>query len=146
MRGTTFGELLVGLAVCGVLAALAVPPAARLADRLAVEHEAGRVIAAYQRARNTAWTAMAPVRLSITPARITIVRLRTTGGASDSTVVVDEPGPELSGVALAATPGPVVFAPSGLTVGAANGRYQLERGSVRRAVVVSRLGRLRVER
>lgn len=142
----TLTELLIGLTILAILTGLAAPAAVQLADRLAVEHQAARILAAYQQARTIALTAMAPVRLAVAADRMTIHRLGAGVGPADSVLAWEAAGPARDGVALRTAPGPVLFAPSGITTGAGNGRYELEKGGVRRAVVASRLGRLRIER
>jgi hypothetical protein len=72
--------------------------------------------------------------------------------AADSIVVegdsVDRwsgPGPAAAGVALAGGTRRFTFAPTGITTGLSNATLRLSRGTATRTVVVSRLGRLRVQ-
>lgn len=141
MRGTSLFELLVVLALAGIASGVATVGIGRLRDRLAVEAETAKVLTTYQRARLAALTANRPVALQLSGARLAAYLLI----GPDSTLVWSETGPTSAGVTIAG-PSRVVFAPSGITLGVANGRYVLDRGGIRRTVVASRLGRLRVTR
>lgn len=142
MRGATIAELALGLAITGILVAMGVPRAVALADHLAVERQAGLLLTAYHRARLVALTRNRLIRLTVTADRIAIYTLE----AGDSTLAWQVPGPATDDVALVSAPAPAVFAPSGITMGVANGRYVLSKGDVTRTLVASRLGRLRVAR
>ena len=142
MRGVTLAELVLGLVFLGVLTGIGVPRVVTLADRLAVERQAGAILTAYHQARLAAVTRGQLVRLSIASSRMTIYSLQ----GSDSVLIWEAAGPVADGVELVSAPAPAVMAPSGLTIGVANGRYVLQRGGIVRTLVASRLGRLRVSR
>lgn len=142
MRGHSLPELLVTLAVIGLATAVATLRLAAFGDRFAVEAATADLLIAYQRARLTALGSAQPVRFEFAATRATAWSL----GPTDSSLAWTIPGPAARGVALVESPGPVVMTPAGVTMGVANGRYVLERGDTRRAVVASRLGRLRVSR
>ena len=142
MRGATLTELALGLSIIGVLAGIGIPRVAALRDRLAVERQAGAILTAYQQSRLAAMTRGQLVRLSIASDRIAVQALQ----AGDSVLIWEADGPIADGVELVSAPAPAVFAPSGITMGVANGRYLLQRGSIVRTLVASRLGRLRVSR
>lgn len=142
MGGHSLLELLVTLALLGVLAALGGQRLSTLRDRLAVDAAVTDILLTYQRARLEALRTASPVRFEITPGRITGWRL--TDG--DSVRAWSTPGLETHGVRVRESAGRVLMSPSGITLGVANGRYVVERGSARRAVIASRLGRLRVAR
>jgi len=127
------------IAVLGVVSGIAVPRAASLRDRVLVERHARAVVTGYQRARLASLLGSARSVLVTGPDRME-VWLHT---GRDSSLAWRAPGPARDGVALT---GPVrtVFAPAGVTMGLANGRFVLERGGISRTVVASRLGRLRV--
>ncbi len=136
-------EALWVLAVAGALALFLVPGVGALADRIAVEHEAARVLVAHR----TAWlTARSRHRLALL--RITseslAVRIVASAGEPDTTLVWLAPGPALAGVQLASAPHTTVLGPDGVAMGLANFTHVLTRGGVTRRVVVSRLGRVRV--
>lgn len=142
MRGVSLLELLATLCLVGILAALGGQRVAMLRDRVAVEAAATDILTAYQRARLDALRSAAPVRLEVAATWITAWS-RTDGDSSRAWAV---PGPAIHGVALRDGMGPVVMLPAGITMGVANGRYVLERGSARQTLIASRLGRLRVSR
>ena len=54
-------------------------------------------------------------------------------------------GPQKAGVVLSGPGYPLVFAPTGVTMGASNATYQLTRNSAVRRVIVSRYGRVRIQ-
>jgi len=131
------------LAIVGVLAGLIVPSAASLADRLAVEHEAGRLLVAYRTAWLTARTQQRLAILRITSDSLAI-RTVSSAGAADTVLTWLETGPVAAGVRLTSLSHTAVFAPNGVAMGLSNARHVLARGQVSRDVVVSRLGRVRI--
>ena len=142
-RGVTLIELLVVLVVIGLMAGIVVPGAASLADRMAVEHEAARLMVAYR----SAWlTAKVQHRLALLQVTADSLAIRTvsSAGAADTTLTWLAPGPGLAGVAITAVPHVTVFAPNGAAMGFANTRHVLSKRGASRQVVVSRLGRVRV--
>lgn len=143
MRGLSLLELVCALVVAGLLLGLAVPRAIALRDRLVVERHTAGILAAWQRARTAAMLGSRRAVLHVQPERLSVWTVRRNG---DSSLVWAGPGPARDGVLLTAAVPRVVFAPTGLTVGVANGRYDLDRGRIRRTVVAARLGRVRVER
>jgi type II secretion system protein H len=142
-RGVTLFELLVVLAIVGILAGLVVPSAASLADRLAVEHQAGRLLVAYRSAWLTARMQQRLAILRITPESLAI-RTVSSAGAADTVLTWLETGPIAAGVLLRSPAHTAVFAPNGVAMGLSNTRHILARGRVSREVVVSRLGRVRI--
>ncbi|PYP42167.1 MAG: hypothetical protein DMD43_03890 [Gemmatimonadetes bacterium] len=122
-RGVTLMELLLVLVIVGLLAGVVVPGAGARADRLAVEHQAARLLTAYRAAWLTA--------IDSTPETIGATRR-------------ERPGPAAADVALQSPPHTTVFAPNGIAMGLANARHVLARGRAVRQVVVSRLGRVRI--
>jgi Tfp pilus assembly protein FimT len=142
-RGATVFELLAALAIVGVIAGVAVPGASALADRLAVEHEAARVMMAYRSAWLAARREHRLSLLRITPDSLAI-RTVASAGAPDTALHSVSPGPALAGVALASPPHTAVFAPDGVAMGLSNATHVLRKGGAQRRVVVSRLGRVRI--
>lgn len=143
-RGFTLVELLVVLLVAGLLAGMVVPGAASLGDRLAVEHEATRMLVAYRSAWLTARVHQRLALLRITPDSVAI-RTVAYAGAPDTVLVSVAPGPSQGGVTLRSAAHTAVFGPDGLGMGVSNTTHVLERGRVTRRVVVSRLGRVRIQ-
>ncbi len=144
-RGFTLVEMMVVLAVLAVLAAIVVPGSAREADRIAVEHQAVRILLAYRTAWLTARTQQRLAILRITPDSIA-VRSVASAGDPDTILVSLTPGPALAGVALQSPARTAVFGPDGVGLGVANTTHVLMRGAATRRVVVSRLGRVRIAR
>jgi prepilin-type N-terminal cleavage/methylation domain-containing protein len=142
-RGTSLLELIVVLAIIGLLAGVVAPGAAQLRDRLAVEHEAGRILSAYRAAWLTARTQHRLVVLRITPDSLAIRTVRS-AGAPDTTLSWLGPGPTAGGVDLPSGAHSTVFGPDGVAMGLSNTSHRLRKGSAGRQVVVSRLGRVRI--
>lgn len=143
-RGVTLVELLVVVVVVGIVAGTVVPGAAGLADRLAVEHEAARLLIAYRSAWLTARVQQRLALLRITPDSLAIFTVPT-AGAPDTLLVSVAPGPAGGGVLLRSPRHTAVFGPDGLGMGLSNATHILERGRAARRVVVSRLGRVRIQ-
>lgn len=142
-RGATLLELLVVLAIIGLLAGLVIPSSAALADRLAVEHQAARLLVAYR----SAWvTARMQQRLALLRISEDTLAIRTVRGADDPDTLLawSAPGPSVAGVALTSPAHTTIFAPDGLAQGLSNASDVLVKGNATRRVVVSRLGRLRI--
>jgi prepilin-type N-terminal cleavage/methylation domain-containing protein len=139
-RAFTLPELVLVLAVVGVLVGMAVPRVSRVVDSLAVEAASNHLVVAHQRARIMAIARSQILILSIDSDRIAIYPR---GGTSP---LWSEVGPAASGVALGGAPRQLSFSPEGLTLGLSNATLRLTRGSASRTIVISRLGRLRVAR
>jgi Tfp pilus assembly protein FimT len=140
--GATLTELLVVLAVIACLAALAVPSAAGLLAGVYTERAARELMAAHRIARFTAIMRRRPTLLVV---GVDSLLVRVLDGR-DTAAVWRGAGPASLGVSLEGPAYPLAFAPTGLPRGVANATYTLERGSIRRQVIVSRLGRLRIAR
>ena len=143
MRGVTLVELVITLALVGLLAAVVVPGSAALTDRLAVEHQALRILLAYRSAWGAALSQQRLAILRITPDSLAIRTVRN-AGSPDTTLAWLAPGPAAAGVTLTSPPNSSVFGPDGVGLGLSNTRHVLTRGGVTRQVVVSRLGRVRI--
>ena len=139
-QGFSLPELVLILALGGILLAIAIPPLAGTLDRIEVAAAAGHIAAAHQRARIMAITRGLVVVLSIDSTELTI-RPR-----SSPLALWSEPGPAASRISL---PGPTrqfTFSPQGFSLGLSNATLHLSRGAAARPVIVSRLGRVRVQR
>lgn len=139
-QGFTLLELVLVLAVVGILTGLALPPLSHFLDRIEVEAAATHLIAAHQRARLLAIARGQVTRLTINPDSLRIF-LR-----ADVTPHWSEAGPASSRVGLTGSPHQFTFSPEGFTLGLSNASLQLTRGGSRRVVIFSRLGRVRVLR
>jgi prepilin-type N-terminal cleavage/methylation domain-containing protein len=137
-RGVTLLELVLVLAILGLVAGIAIPPFQRVADSLAVHNAALEIVSAHRRARFSAILKNQMVELTI---RADSLAIRIPGIPGD---LWHAAGPDADGVSLTGPSRPLVFSPVGLTVGVSNASFRLSRGAATRTVIVSRLGRLRV--
>jgi len=136
----TLPEMVLVLALGGILLAIAVPRLTDALDRIEVQAAANNVAAAHHRARMMAVTHGQVLVLSVGQHQLGI-RAR-----SGATVLWSYAGPEASGVTLAGPSRQFTFSPEGLSLGLSNATLRLARGSATRTVVVSRLGRVRITR
>jgi type IV fimbrial biogenesis protein FimT len=141
-RGFTLIELVLVLAVVAVLAGVALPSAWRAYDAIAAERAAQAIVAAHRVARFSAIMRNCRTLLTV-QADSLMVRAIESG---DTVTLWRRAGPAADGLRLTAPARTLGFAPNGLPLGVANATFQLERGSAIRRVVVSRLGRTRIER
>jgi prepilin-type N-terminal cleavage/methylation domain-containing protein len=139
-RAFTLVELMLVLAVLGVLLGIAIPGLSLVLDRIEVEAAAAHIAAAHQRARLLAITRGQVVRLSVDGARIVIYP------RTGLVPLWSESGPSEARVTLAGPARQFTFSPEGFTLGLSNASLQLVRGTSRRTVVISRLGRVRILR
>jgi prepilin-type N-terminal cleavage/methylation domain-containing protein len=139
-HGLTLPELVLVLALGGILLAIAVPPLVRVLDRIEVGAAAGHIVAAHRRARVMAITRSQVLVLSIDSAQLTIQQRGTT------TPLWSEPGPAANGISLGGPMRQFTFSPEGFSLGLSNATLHLSRGAAARSVVVSRLGRVRITR
>ncbi len=139
-RGVSLIEMLVVLAMIGLLVAVALPLLSSPMDRLAVERSAQAVALAHQRAKMLALTESRVTHLTVRPDSLTIDVLTDTLVLRRWRTL----GPAAEGVLLTGPTRALSFAPTGLAMGVANARFILSRGVASRQVVVSRYGRVRV--
>ncbi len=137
-RGATLIELALTLVIVGTLMAIAVPGLRAATDRLAVDRAARDIATAHQRARITAVLQSRVVELTVDGGGLSI---RARGATTDSW---RGSGPTDAGVVLAGPSRVMTFSPVGLTMGLSNATFRLTRGAATRAVIVSRLGRVRI--
>jgi len=140
-RGTTLPELLVGLVLLGLITLMALPAFSRVRDRLAVESAAQALAGAHARARLVAVTERRNVLLTLAPDSLVLHALES---PTDTVERWRSAGPAAEGVTTTGLPRRVGYAPSGVSLGLANGTYTITRGAARRQVVVSRYGRVRI--
>ncbi len=143
-RGFSLVEVIVVLAVVAVLVGLALPRAERIADRIAVERETARIVLAYREAWSVARSLQRVVVLRVSSDSISITAILS-GAPPDTELVRLEPGPHTAGVALQSPPHSATFGPDGIGTGVSNATHLLTRGNATRRIVVSRLGRVRVQ-
>jgi Tfp pilus assembly protein FimT len=140
-RGTTLLELLLVLALAGLLAILTVPAIGTLRDRLAVERAVETILAAHARARIAA---VAERRVALLTLTVDSMLVQVVESAADTVTRWHSTGTLVDGVTATGLPRRIIFGPSGVPMGVANGTYTISRGGVRRQILVSRYGRIRV--
>jgi type II secretion system protein H len=139
-KAFTLPELMLVLALIGILTGLALPHLSGAMDRTEVVGAANRLIAAHRRARIMAITRGQVLVLSIDSTRLTI----SSHGGTDS--LWSDIGPASARVELAGPARRFTFSPEGFTMGLSNATLRLSRGSTTRTLVISRLGRVRIVR
>jgi len=137
-RGVTLVELMLVLAVAGILFGVAMPALSLLLDSLAVHAAVSHIGAAHARARLLAIARGQVITLAIDSARIAI------SPRNDTIPLWSEEGPSAQRVHLEGAQRQFTFSPEGFTLGVSNASLQLSRGAIRQTVVISRLGRVRV--
>lgn len=137
-EGFSLIELVLVLALVGLLLGIALPPLARSLDRIEVAAAASQIASAHTRARLMAITRSRVLVLTVDSATLSI---HPRGSTSN---LWSDRGPALSGVSLAGPSRSFTFSPEGFSLGLSNASFELSRGSATRTVVVSRLGRVRI--
>ncbi|MDX2261384.1 MAG: hypothetical protein SFU84_06760 [Gemmatimonadales bacterium] len=141
-RGATLLELAIIVALAALLAAIAVPPVRHWQDRAALDDAAHTLALAHARARLLALVEGRPMLLTAGTERLAVAAV----AGADTALRWSGPGPERLGVAARGLPRQVLYATNGLAVGVANATITLTRGPASARVIVSRLGRVRLER
>jgi len=140
-RGITLLELLLALTLLGLATLIALPAFARVRDRLAVESAAQALAGAHTRARLVAVTERRNVLLTLAADSLVVHALES---PQDTVERWRSAGPASEGVTTSGLPRRIGYAPSGVSLGFANGTYTITRGAARRQVIVSRYGRVRI--
>ena len=136
--GFSLLEVVLVLALVGLLLGMALPPLAGALDRIEVAAAASQIAAAHTRARLMAVSQSRVLVLTVDSARLSIHPRGSTAS------LWSDRGPVLSGVSLAGPARSFTFSPEGFSLGLSNASLPLRRGSATRTVVVSRLGRVRI--
>ena len=139
-QGFSLVELMLVVAVAGLLFGIALPRLSGALDHIEVQSEANHLAAAHRRARIMAITRSQVLVLTIDSANLDI---RPRGQASP---LWAEYGPAAARVVLDGPARQFTFSPQGLTLGFSNATLRLSRGSASRTIVISRLGRVRLVR
>jgi Tfp pilus assembly protein FimT len=136
-RGATIAEFVIALTVFAVLASIAVPRAAAVADRAGVKAATQDVVLALAAARAAAARRGAYASFVADPRT---GRVRVVSGGE---LLLERDLRRSRGVRLEASRESVTFAPGGLGWGAANTTVIVSRGTRADTIVMSRLGRVR---
>jgi prepilin-type N-terminal cleavage/methylation domain-containing protein len=139
-RAFTLPELMLALAVAGILMGIALPRFAQAIDRVSVETATAQIVAAHERARVMAIARGQVLVLSVDP---TILSIEPRGGGAP---LWSDVGPSGHRVNLHGPTRRFTFTPEGVSLGLSNASLRLSRGSISRTIVVSRLGRVRIQR
>ena len=139
-RGVTLIEIAICLVIAGILSSAAIPTVTGFRDRYTVQSVALVIAGGHNRARIRAVLEGQNTELEV---RADSLILRV-GNGPTAQPVWNAPGPIASGASMPSPPRVLTFAPSGVTIGFANATFVVTRGSARRQVVVSRLGRVRI--
>lgn len=137
-QGHTLIELVIALALLGILLGLATPRLSGALDGIHAGQAAARIALAHGRARAAALNEQRVARVVLTADSLVVL-------VGDS-LRWRLPGPAIDGAALMTEPVETSYAPNGLAMGVANARYVITRGVARVEVFVSRLGRVRIVR
>ena len=137
-RGVTLVELLLVVVLLAILAGIAAPRVLGVLDRSSVQAETASVVSALDAARGAALRLGAVSRVTLTDSGYRV----DTRVAGEDVLAWRAIGPRQRGVRLTGVGQPILFAPSGIAMGASNRTLLLSKGAVSRRVVVSRLGRL----
>jgi prepilin-type N-terminal cleavage/methylation domain-containing protein len=133
-------ELVLVLAVAGILLGIAVTSLIRIMDSIEVDGAATHLVAAHQRARMMAVARGQVLTLSVDSARLSITP------SDGSPALWSESGPGESRVRFTGPARRFTFSPEGITLGLSNATLRLDRGASSRTIVISRLGRVRIAR
>ncbi len=136
----TLIELVISMAIMGILTAAAAPLVGSLRDRYFVSAAASEIASAHNRARIQSVLQSRVVDLEIRPDSL-FIRYGTGPGATELWSSI---GSARNGVVMTSSSRTLSFAPTGVTLGFANASFVLTRGSARRQVIISRLGRVRI--
>ena len=136
--GFSLTELVLVLAVIGLLLGIALPPLAGALDRIEVAATASQIAAAHTRARMMAISGSRVLVLTVDSASISI------HPRGSTTTLWSDRGPALSRVSLTGPARSFTFSPEGFSLGLSNASLHLSRGTATRTVVISRLGRVRI--
>ena len=141
-RGMTLPEVMVALVIVGLVLGIAAPQLSAPFDTVAVEQAAGDIAAAHARARITAVVESRITELRVSADSLTLDVLTPAGPERRWA----RPGPGALFVAMTGAARTLTFSPTGLSMGFSNASWTLTKGSATRRIVISRLGRVRVER
>jgi len=141
-RGMTLPEVIVSLVIVALVLGIAAPRLSAPLDAVAVEQAAGEIAAAHARARTTAVVESRITQLRVSADSLTLDVLTPDGPERRWA----RPGPAGLFVAMTGAARTLSFSPTGISMGFSNASWTLTKGGATRRIVISRLGRVRVER
>ena len=141
-RGVTLPELVATVSIVALVLAIAAPRLSEPLDVLAVEHAAGEIAGAHARARVAAVVESRITRLTVGLDSLTMDVVGPDGPARRWASA----GPGRFAVAMTGGQRTLTFSPTGISMGFSNASWTLTKGSAKQRVVISRLGRVRIER
>lgn len=139
--GHTLIEMAVTLLLVAILASLVAPSLISATDRAALRFGLAQLRAAHDEARLAAVLEGRIALLSVDSNEMT---LRTVSG-SDTTLRWARGGPASWNLRYLGPRRTFTFVPNGHSIGASNATLRLEKGNARGSLIISRLGRLRVQ-
>ena len=140
-RGTSLLELVIVLALVAILTSIAAPALMAASDRGAVRMGLAQLSGAHNEARLAAVAGDCIAILTVEADALTL-RLVQSG---DTTLRWRRTGPAALGLTYTGAKRTFTFAPTGYSIGASNSTVTITRNGVTGRLVISRLGRLRVE-
>lgn len=136
-HGVTLLELILGLALFGIVVGITAPRLAGWPDRIAVEATVATTRDLLDQARTAAIRLARPVGIQDSVGALWVL------ADIDTTSVTLRLRPIAAGIGLTGLDRPLRFGAHGLAIGAANRTIRIQRGRIVREIVVSRLGRIR---
>ncbi len=136
-RGYTLLDVVLTMAIIGLLSAISAPRASAFLDSIAVQGASSDAFAVFSSARNAAVNGAAQATVEIDTLRVTMTaRLKT------DTILKHELG-RVHNVKLSTSRPSITFSASGMGYGAGNLTLVIKRGRAVDSLFVSRLGRVR---
>lgn len=140
-RGFTLPEVAVTLTLVAILTGIITPTLVAAADRGAIRLGLAQLKGAHQEARFAAVLDDTPTVLTVEADALTLRAIR----GADTVVKWRRAGPTAWGVTLVGGARSFRFSPVGYSIGASNATLRIEKGSASGSVIISRLGRVRIE-
>jgi prepilin-type N-terminal cleavage/methylation domain-containing protein len=137
-QGFTLIEIMLVLALMGIALGVAIPPLIGTLDRIEVAAAASHIAAAHTRARLLAITRSQVVVLTVDSLALAI------HSRGSPAPLWSENGPAQAGISLMGSGRAFTLSPEGFSLGLSNATFRVSRGKATRAVIVSRLGRVRI--
>lgn len=138
-RGTTIIELVLSLSIISILSAITFPRVARLMDGIHVRGTTTEIHSLFNAARHHAITRAQRITVEIDTARASVTLL------ADGDTIRSRGFSATHGVTLSANRPSFTYSPIGIGYGAGNMTMVVRRNGRADSVVVSRLGRVRVD-